>query len=208
MSRIKAAMFDAGGDDSESDDGDDDETNPLDGVNDLLSSPIASEGGGGRPSKRVTSSADGRSAPKARASYKQSDADREFISIIAAAMKVDLAGMTTWEEAIGRVLKRCQNELILLTSTKSPFSIMKGCIDTKFLNISRVHSDINLRDGTGMSTRLRDRLLIRSVDEDPRLLLLAICLFLRLQFFICLLFIYFSPFSISLVLISPTIFQL
>ena len=50
MSRIKAAMFDAGGDDDESDDdGNDDETNPLDGVNDPLPSPIASGGGGGRP---------------------------------------------------------------------------------------------------------------------------------------------------------------
>jgi hypothetical protein len=55
------------------------------------------------PSKRVTAAdsdaaagESNRSAPKARASYKQSDADREFISIIAAAMKVDLGGTTTW----------------------------------------------------------------------------------------------------------------
>jgi hypothetical protein len=82
-----------------------------------------------RPSKRVTAadsaaaaSESNRSAPKARASYKQSDADREFISIIAAAMKVDLGGTTTWEDSIGRILKRCQTELIAMTSSKSPLS--------------------------------------------------------------------------------------
>ena len=81
-----------------------------------------------RPSKRVTAadsaaaaSESNRSAPKARASYKQSDADREFISIsIAAAMKVDLGGTTTWEDSIGRILKRCQTELIAMTSSKNP----------------------------------------------------------------------------------------
>jgi len=83
-----------------------------------------------RPSKRVTAadsaaaaSESNRSAPKARASYKQSYADREFISIIAAAMKVDLGGTTTWEDSIGRrILKRCQTELISMTSSKSPLS--------------------------------------------------------------------------------------
>ena len=61
------------------------------------------ESSSSRPSKRVTAadsasaaSESNRSAPKARASYKQSDADREFISIIAAAMKVDLGGTSTW----------------------------------------------------------------------------------------------------------------
>jgi hypothetical protein len=73
-----------------------------------------------RSTKRVTAplGAPGasRSAPKARASYKQSDADREFIFIIAEAMKVDLGGTVTWKESIGRILKRCHIELVAMTS--------------------------------------------------------------------------------------------